>query len=199
MGEGAFWLGGGVVVSHEDGTDGRKGDGGDGGGQRMKTGFHVCVKSIRGGKEDFFSFSWKRCPPFPLRILFFQNSLVRDWKQNCKNVLFRIRLHNSSRPCFGVFLARLVRGQIALRLGFLVLADQIHDHRPCLVKLAEPVRKGSFLLVAFEIGVALPHLVVLDDDSFEQRGDRCVIGQHEAGDAMCVWEIGGFLRESDLN
>lgn len=48
-------------------TDGRKGDGGDGGGQRMKTGFHVCVKSIRGGggKEDFFFVFMEKMHPLP--------------------------------------------------------------------------------------------------------------------------------------
>lgn len=103
----------------------------------------------------------------------------------------------SRRSCF--FLAPLVWIEIALRLGFLVLADQIHDHRPRLVELAQPVREGSFLLVAFEIGVALPHFVVLDDNPLEQRGHRRVVGQHETGDAMRVSEIGGLLRESYLD
>ena len=111
-------------------------------------------------------------------------------------ILFRL-----SRPTSSLwfFLAALVRIEIVLRLGLLVLADQIHDHRPRLVELAQPVREGSFLLVAFEVGVALPHLVVLDDDPLEQRRDGGVVGQHEAGDAVRVGEVGRFLRQSDLD
>ncbi len=77
-------------------------------------------------------------------------------------------------------LLAFIRIQVALCLRLFVLSNQVRNYRSCFVKLPQSIVKGSFLLVAFEVCIPFPHLVILDHDTFKQRRNRSMVRKHEA-------------------